>query len=308
MHKANQLGVVGILWRSFIIGIGYVLLVMIGDTLTRLVGLPAPIMAGMSGKISPNQMLFNLFLSGVLIGLILGPLSLKLPLSHGRRMGILFYILYGINSVIIIVETIFFTTMPLLGQIYTLVSNAISYAGMAALLTILFRPGDSGLFFSTALREAVAQRSWASNLWRFGLAGFLYLPIFFLFGLLSQPFVRIYYEDPSYGINQLFSIPGAEVIFPLEIVRGYLFVLLVYPLIAILGRNMSRWRQWFWIALILASLSGWLPMLMASFFPLPFRLIHGLEVTLDSIVFGAVIVWLLGFEPGKDNQPMDAAS
>jgi hypothetical protein len=306
MRKANQPGVVGILWRSFITGIGYVLFVMIGDTLTRLAGLSAPIMAGMSGKVTPNQILFNLFLSGVLIGLILGPLSLKLPLSYGRRMGLLFFIFYGINTVIIIVETIFFTTMS--GEKYTLVSNAISSAGMAALIAMLFRPSDSKLLFSTALRKAIAQRSWVSNLWRFGLAGFLYLPIFFIFGLLSGPFVRTYYEDPAYGINQLFSIPGAEIIFPLEIFRGYLFVLVLYPLIAILGRNMSRWRQWFWIALILASLSGWLPMLMASFFPLPFRLIHGLEVTLDSIVFGAVIVWLLGFEPGKDNQPMDAAS
>lgn len=308
MQEANQLGVVGILWRSFITGIGYVLLAIIGNALTQLVGLSAPIMAGMSGKITPNQILFSLFLSGILIGLILGPLSLKLPLSYGRRLGILFFILYGINSVIITVETIFFTTTPLLGQIYTLVSNAISSAGMAALLAMLFRTGDSELFFSTALREAVAKRSWVSNLWRFVLAGFLYLPIFFLFGLLSQPFVHIYYEDPSYGIKQLFSIPGAEVIFPLEIVRGYLFVLLVYPLIAILGRNMNRWRQSFWIALVLASLSGWVPMLIAGFFPLPFRLIHGLEVTIDSIVQSVVIVWLLGFDVEKDNHRMDAAN
>ncbi len=307
MRKANQPGVAGILWRSFITGIGYVLLSMLGNALTQFVGLSAPIMAGMRGKITPNQILFSLFLSGILIGLIFGPLSLKLPLSYGRRMGILFVIIYGINSVIITVETIFFTTTSLSGQLYTLVSNAISSAGMAALVAILFRPGDTQLFFRTALREAVAQRSWRSNLWRFGMAGFLYLPIFFLFGLLSQPFVRIYYEDPSYGINQLFSIPGAEVIFPLEIARGYLFVLLVYPLIAVLGRNMNRWRQSFLIALVLASLSGWVPMLIAGFFPLPFRLIHGLEVTIDSIVQSVVMVWLLGFYIKKDKYRMDAA-
>jgi hypothetical protein len=191
LQKAKQPGTTGILWRSFIMGIGYVLLTIIGDAIARLVGLSAPTMAGMSGKVSPNQMLFSLFLSGVLIGLILGSLSLNLPLSYSRRMSVLFFILYGINSVIIIVETIFFTTTPLPGQIYMLVSNAISSAGMAALLAALFRPSDGDLLFGRALREAVAQRSWASNLRRFGLAGFLYLPIFFLFGLLSQPFVRI---------------------------------------------------------------------------------------------------------------------
>jgi len=129
-----------------------------------------------------------------------------------------------------------------------------------------------------------------------------------IFGILIQPFVSIYYEDPSYGVNQLFSIPAAEIIFPLELFRGYLFVLLVYPLIAILGREMSRWRQVVWIALVLASLSGWLPMLVAGFLPLPFRLVHGLELTFDAIVHSMVIVVLLGFDIAKDKQRLDTAS
>jgi hypothetical protein len=129
-----------------------------------------------------------------------------------------------------------------------------------------------------------------------------------IFGILIQPFVSTYYEDPSHGVNQLFSIPAAEIIFPLELVRGYLFVLLVYPLIAILGREMGRGRQMVWIALVLASLSGWLPMLVAGFLPLPFRLAHGLELTFDAIVHSIVMVWLLGFEIAKDKQRMDTAS
>ena len=178
---------------------------------------------------------------------------------------------------------------------------------MSVLLTILFRPSEIELSFRTILGEALAQRSWVSNLWRFVLAGFLYLPIFMIFGILAQPFVGIYYEDPSYGINQMFTIPAAEIIFPLELVRGYLFVIFVYPLIAVLGREMSRGRQVVWIALVLASLSGWLPMLVAVFLPLQFRLVHGLELTFDAIVHSIVIVWLLGFEITKDKQHMDTA-
>ena len=308
MKKTNPLGVAGILWRSILTGIGYVLFVTVADALTRLAGLSMPTMAGMSSNVGPYQDLLILFLSGVIIGLIFGPLSMKLPLSQGWRVGILFILTYGINSVLIIVEGLFFTTTPLLGQIYNLVSSAISWAGMSVLLTILFRPSEIALSFGTILREALAQRSWASNLWRFVLAGFLYLPIFMIFGILIQPFVSTYYENPSFGINQLFSIPAAEIIFPLELVRGYLFVILVYPLIAILGREMSRWRQVVWIALVLASLSGWLPMLVAGFFPLPFRLAHGLELTFDAIVHSIVVVWLLGFETAKDNQRLDATS
>jgi hypothetical protein len=308
MQKPNPPGVAGILWRSILTGIGYVLLVIIGGGFARLVGLSAPIMPSMSSDVSQFQSLLILFLSGVLIGLIFGPLSVKLPLSQGWRVGILFFITFGINSVLILVEGLFFTTTPLQGHLYNLVSSAISWAGMSVLLTILFRSRDIEWSFGAILREALTQRSWISNLWRFLLAGFLYLPIFLIFGILIQPFVSIYYEDPSYGINQLFSIPAAEIIFPLELVRGYLFVIFVYPLIAILGREMSRWRQMFWIALILASLSGWLPMLVAGFLPLQFRLFHGLELTFDAIVHSIVIVWLLGFEITKDKQRTDTAS
>ena len=128
----------------------------------------------------------------------------------------MFITFFGINSVLIIIESLFFTTTPLIGHIHNLVSGALSWAGMSILLTILFRPHYTDMSFGTILREALAQRSLVSNLWRFGLAGFLYLPIFMIFGILIQPFVSTFYEDPSYGISQLFSIPAAETIFLLE--------------------------------------------------------------------------------------------
>jgi hypothetical protein len=306
MQKKKPYGAAGIIWRIIITGIGYALLVIFGDAFARLVGLPAPIMPGMISNISSTQNLVTLFLSGVLIGLIFGPLSLKLPLSHGRRAGILFITFFGINNILIIIEGLFFTSMPLIGHIHNLVSGAISWAGMSVLLTILFRPSYTYLSFGTILREALSQRSLVLNLWRFGLAGFLYLPIFMIFGILIQPFVSTFYEDPSHGISQLFSIPAAETVFLLELIRGYLFVILVYPWIAILGRQMSRWRQAVWISLIIASLSGWIPMLAASFFPLQFKLAHGAELTIDAIVHSLVIVWLLGFNFASDNQRKDA--
>lgn len=308
MNKAGQTGVGRLLWRSAITGVGYVLFVTIGGTLTRLVGLSAPILQGLSSNASRSQVLLIQFLSGVLIGLIFGTLSLKLTVSRGWRSGILFAVCFGINSVLIVVEGLFFTTTPLPGQMYNLVSSAIVWIGMSILLAVLFRPSVDELSPITAIREAVARRSWASNLWRFLLAGFSYLPIFIIFGLLSQPYVSTYYEDPAYGINQLFSVPAPEVIFPLELVRGYLFVILVYPLIVILGREMGRWRQSAWVALVIASLSGWLPMLVADFFPLPFRLAHGIELTLDAVFHSVVIVWLIGVNGAKDSQRIEGGT
>ena len=47
-------------------------------------------------------------------------------------------------------------------------------------------------------------------------------------------------------------------------------------------------------------------MLAASFFPLQFKLAHGIELTIDAIVHSLVIVWLLGFNFASDNQRKDA--
>jgi len=44
------------------------------------------------------------------------------------------------------------------------------------------------------------------------------------------------------------------------------------------------------------------PMLQASWFPLTMRLVHGLEITADAFVHGALIVWLLGFDSSKAEQ------
>ena len=81
MQKNNQYGAAGIIWRTIITGIGYALLVIFGGAFARLVGFSAPVMPGMISTISSTHNLLSLFLSGVLIGLIFGPLSLKLPLS-----------------------------------------------------------------------------------------------------------------------------------------------------------------------------------------------------------------------------------
>jgi hypothetical protein len=40
-------------------------------------------------------------------------------------------------------------------------------------------------------------------------------------------------------------------------------------------------------------------MIMASFFPPTMRLVHGLELTGDSVVHSMIIVWLLGLDIRK---------
>lgn len=283
----------GVLGCSLVIGLGYTLTVMIGGVVTQAVSLPVPEAAS---RVEPAQALVTTFLSGIVIGLTLGPLSARLALPIAERAGVLFVALFVLNSLINVIEALFFTTIPATEQVQGLLTAAVGHAGLAVLLALCFQPASVDRGLLTALREILSQRQGTSWVWRFGLAGLLYLPIYFFFGFLIYPIVRPYYENPALGLD--LAVPGFEVILPLEVGRGLLFVLAVFPLIAVLRR--ARWSLALWLGMTIAVLGAVTPMLQASWFPLTMRLVHGLEITADSIVHGFIIAWLLGTESTKE--------
>ena len=285
----------GILRNSLVVGLGYVLATMIGGVVAQVLGLPLPEAAS---TMDPTQTLATTFLAGAVIGLALGPLSARLALPTGQRAGLLFAVIFVLNSLINVIEALFFTTIPAAEQVSGLLTSASGHAGLAVLLALLFRPTCVERGLLTALRDTLSRRRWTSWAWRFGLAGLLYVPTYFVFGMLIYPFVRVYYEDPSLGLNLV--VPGPEVVLPLELARGLLFVLTVFPLIAVLRR--SRWTLALWVGMTIAVLGAVTPMLQASWFPLTMRLVHGLEIAADAFVHGALIVWLLGFDGSQAEQ------
>jgi len=286
-YQTRACGTLGVLWRSLAIGLGFTLATMIGGLVAQAVGLPLP---GVAGQMDSTQALVITFLAGVVIGLTLGPLSARLTLPIAQRAGLLFVVIFVLNSLINVVEALFFTTIPAAEHLYSLVTSAIGHAGLAVLLALLFRPAAVERGLLTALRETLSRRRWSSWAWRFGLAGVLYVPTYFFFGMLIYPIVRVYYEDPALGLS--LALPGFDVILPLEVGRGLLFVLTVFPLIAVLRR--PRWPLAFWLAMTIAVLGAVTPMLQAGWFPLTMRVVHGLEIAADSIVHALIIAWLLG--------------
>ena len=105
--------------------------------------------------------------------------------------------------------------------------------------------------------------------------------------------------DPSYGLNLI--VPGFAVILPLETTRGLIFALTLLP-VAMVWRG-SRWRLIVWSAVTIAMLAGVTTMLQASMFPFIMRVVHGLEISADSIAHGAVIAALLWLKPANRAEP-----
>jgi hypothetical protein len=128
---------------------------------------------------------------------------------------------------------------------------------------------------------------------RFAAAAVLFVLVYFCFGTVVAPYVVPFYQNPALGLR--LTIPGFNVILPLELARGLLCAMVLFPLIAILreGNTRSRWGIAFWIISVMVVLGSWHPMLSVTFWPVELRLAHGLELTADGMVYGLIIVWLM---------------
>jgi hypothetical protein len=291
-HGVRTIG--GVLGRSLIIGGANVLFVTIGGAAAQAAGLPEasfgrPVAAGLSLAI--------LFAGGVLFGLTLGPLAARLPLRIPARIAVLFVTLFVLNQAINVIEALFFMTVPAADWCFSLTASAVEDAGLAVLLALLFRPQVEPRGSPDILRETLRTRRRISWLVRFLLAGALYLPVYFFFGAIAFRFVAPYYQNPGSGLP--LTVPGFDVILPLELGRGLLYALTLFPLIALLqaGGRRTRWGVALWIIFVQVILGSWQPMLTAAFWPVEMRLAHGLELTADCIVYSLLVVWLTA--PGR---------
>lgn len=238
------------------------------------------------------------FIAGTLTGLTLGPLSSRLNLPVFGSACLWFLLIFVLNGLINMIEAVFFTTIPLTQLASSLAILAFGQIALALLLTLLFRPHQLGPGLLTRLRETLGQRTEASWALRFGLATLSYVPIYYAFGMIVAPFVLPYYNNPDLGLHLV--VPGFGIILPLEIGRGLLYALTLFPLIVVLRGGL--WSRALWVGLTIAVVGSLVPMLMAPGWPLDLRMAHGLEVTADGFVQGFVLAWLLA-----TNQPANLA-
>jgi hypothetical protein len=210
-------------------------------------------------------------------------------------------LLLVLNGLINTIEAFFFTTIPHAQLASSLAILAFGQVAVALLLTLLFRPQQTGPGLLTRLRESLAQKTAVSWAWRFGLAALSYVPIYYLFGMIVAPVVLPYYDNPDLGLN--LTVPGIGTILPLEIGRGLLYALTLFPLIAVLRGG--YWSRALCVGLIIAVLGSWVPMLQAVFWSPVLRLAHGLEITADAFAQGFVLTWLLT-PPDATNQGLQS--
>ena len=301
----------GALWRSLVAGLGYALATVLGGMLAENLDLPP---AEMAVGMDPAGALLGILLSGIVIALVLGALARRLPIPVLGRAGVLLLLLSAVHALNFL-EGLFFTTAVTGGYANILLTTAAGSVGLALLLALLYRPpAEIGTLVSLAARVLRRRSGWGW-LWRIAVVGMFFALIYVTIGVLIAPLVQPFYAGTELDL----VVPDFwRAIVPLQVVRGLLFTLVVLPLVLTLRgarettrgarettrgarRTMrgSRWALAFWVGLALALLIGWAPMIQASFLPPLQRFIHGMEITVDSALYGLAVAWLLGIPPEK---------
>ncbi|MBI2185283.1 MAG: hypothetical protein HYU39_10055 [Thaumarchaeota archaeon] len=190
-----------------------------------------------------------------------------------------------------IIEGAFFTTAistldvflggVLVGLLITLIE--------AGLAVVLFPSGRAETSVRTEVIEYFRRKPFPSLLGRVALSALIYFPVYFTFGAIVSPLVIPYYTDPSLGLN--LRIPSFEVMIPLEFLRGFLYVVALLPIIAVL--RLPKRFLFLSVAALLFVPGAFVPFVAGAPFPLFLRVVHGLEILADSLVYGAALVYIL---------------
>ena len=80
----------GLVWRSLVVGLVYMILFMVTSSIRVAVGA----LAIPTTLIDPSIILLSLFIGGILTTIVVGAVSVRLTLQSGQRIGVLFLTVY----------------------------------------------------------------------------------------------------------------------------------------------------------------------------------------------------------------------
>jgi hypothetical protein len=271
------------LWKLPVCGLAYVLGTIVGSMLAGLVGLQTPPLP--EGTDAQTLMLLQL-LTSPLLALALALLSRGLQGGFVARWLILSFFTWITYSVNTLLEAAIFTTFGTASGFTAVIQLAGSLVCGAA-VAALFRPQAVGRGFLTNVRGFFARRTAMQWGWRLPLAAVAFMPIYLFFGRLVVPFTYEYYSEELAGL----TAPGWGQILPVLFLRSVLFLAATLPVLV--TWRLSRRGLVFSLGFALSVLVGALGLIVGYWMPVSMRVVHGLEILADSLVYSWVIVILL---------------
>ena len=236
--------------------------------------------------IAATQLAYYL-LNGVILTSFLAWLVPKIHLGSRSLTLLVWLELLVVEFLNNYVEAYFFTNMfDKAAVLVQSVASALTSSVVAATAaTLLLGYGKAGI--TASLKAHFSTRRRSSWILRIAVGSVAYFPIYFFFGALIGPFVLPYYNNPSFGLR----IPPFTVIIPVELFRGFVYTLVLLPLLAtVVGGRVTKFIA---LAAMLYIPGGLIALLGNPLLPAAIIPFHALEILADSIVYGFVLSRIL---------------
>ncbi len=271
------------LGKLIVAALGYEVGVVLGGMVVTLLGLQTPNPPpGADMDAVVRYMLYTTPLYAVALAVLATHLKGGY-VSRWLSLSFLLWIAYTVNTQLEAAIVSSYAT----GRAFAIVSGAVAALAGGASVAWLFPGQGPGSRAWESIKAFFGKRSAGSWTWRLILAGVIFMPIYYAFGLMVLPFTGAYYQEQMFGL----AAPTLGQLLPTLFVRSVLFLLAALPILAMWrgSRGNLFWR----LGLALFMLVGFNIMLVATWLPVYVRFPHMLEILADEFVYAGALVWLL---------------
>ena len=249
---------------------------------------PAPVQAGAA--------IVALLAVSLLNTLVLGYIILRSRWAGWKLVLAIFFVFYGVMTVMPQIETAFFLTRLPPGMLPRLfLSGAIIAALFSSLAVLILGKRRSNPTESNRhSRLEMPVGEWVGKL---SLIVIAYLIIYFTFGYFiawKSAAVRAYYggDDPGNFLAQMRSVVrDTPLLLPLQVVRAILWTAIAVPVIRMMKGQW--WEAGLAVALLFAVVMNSQLLLPNPLMPQEVRMVHLLETATSNFLFGWLIVLIL---------------
>ena len=277
------------LWKLPLCGIAFFVGLTVSGVALPYLGFQSP---EMPEGTDANTIALWFLLGSMLLAFVMSFISRNLQTNWLTRWIILVELVWVFGVVGMVIESFFFMTTgvvaSLINALFTTLNFLLPSLFLAVLVTALFRPVVPFEPCISCLRNYFATHKTFAWGWRFVAALLAYPLVYFTFGIMVQPFIQGFYSAGQFEL----TIPGWNVLIPLQLFRSLLFLMASLPVI-IWWRGSQR-GLWLSLGFSVFTLTAFMAVITSYWFPWQLRLFHGLELLADALVYTGGLVILLG--------------
>lgn len=280
-------------WKILVGAVAVVLGFGLGGMLSTALALPQP---KMPQAVDGRLLVLSTFLGSVVLCVGLVEIARRLQGGFWARWLIVAGFAFGCLGINNTIEAAIFTTIggwPTLAVLWLVTCLLVT-----GLIAALFRHPTRDEPLGPNVRRFFAARTLGQWIARF-LAAWLAFPVvYFLFGAPVGLLVQEAYRAEAFGLH----LPSLQVIIGVQLVRSVIFLLVSLPVLV--AWSESRRRLGLTYGLSMFVVLGLYGMIQAYWLPWDMRCIHAVEILLDSLVYGWLLVILLVPSHGPHSGPL----